>query len=151
MRIGKIIRAFFTALRMTVRGETLAAPDQTLASAYPTLDAWRRETLRLVLEIESTAKREALDLHAMRVNVDKRSMTVETILAAVRYHAGQEYAFMLRQNNRHTLLGIVAINVNDQHLLAAWMANAPPALYAALAALAAHLSAVPHEQPVAAG
>ncbi len=145
MNIGRVLRAFVTAVRMTVRGEKIPSADAQIAAHYPKLDAWRRETLVLVDQIEAAAARELLDLTTVILTVDKRAVSAKTIVETVRYHAAQEYAFLLRQASPHTLLGIFATNLNDQHLIAQWQTIAPT-LSDMLTALATHLRNIPQEK-----
>jgi hypothetical protein len=108
---GRYVKAFVGAVRLTLRGETVAPP----APAHPLMD-WARQTLPLVAAVRQTAAAAGLDVATLKIRVDGRAVSVETLLAAVQFHAAQEYPNLLR--NAAGLRGLnaaYATNFNDHY------------------------------------
>lgn len=143
-QFGRVARAFVTALRMTLRGETA---ESLLTQRYPRLTAWTAQTGLLIDGIEAAAKTSALDLAALTVRLDKREMSAKTLLDGIRFHAAQEYPFMLRNPNPHAPLGIQSINLNDRYLALKLLelATLPTPVRTAAAALRDHIDTLPLE------
>ena len=103
----RYIRAFFTALRMTIRGEKVILP-------YKRLHDWLTEA-----EKHSAAALEAVEAaDQITVKVDGREQDVQTILKAVHYHVAEEYPYLLDNLTEHSITAIYASNMNDQYALA---------------------------------
>ncbi len=140
----RYIRAFFIALRMTLRGETVAP------QARPMLRAWIQQANTLLDTIYTTADKHGFNQQrraALILIIDRRDISMETILAGVRHNLTREYPYLLRQpDNRQNLNAIYATNMNDQfrvqRLADADVLDSPP-VQAATAALAHHLAAIP--------
>lgn len=145
--IGRYLRAFFVALRMTLRGEQPPPP------RYPTLTAWTQQTVKLVDAVYTVAEQQGIDRarrQTLVLHVDKRDISVETILATIRHHAAQEYPYLLRVDIAHNLTALYASNLNDCYLalrLSELDALQAPPLKTTLDALRNHLEAVPPEKP----
>ena len=145
--VGRFFRALITALRMTMRGEKIPSADERAVSRYPQLSAWTQKTITLLDQVRTASH--GFDLTMLHISVDKRATKASTILDTIRYHAAQEYPFLLRQDNAHTVLGIFATNLNDQHYVRALqnIENMPSNVQSVLAELAIHLQNVPQEHP----
>lgn len=135
-------KAFVGALRLTMRGETATPP----APAHPLLD-WARQTLTLTAAVRKAAGVAGVDVTAVKIRVDGRAMSAETLLAAVQFHAAQEYPNLLRNGGGQRVLNAVyATNFND-HYAVLKLLEAPewsaPALQDSLRRLADHLEHYP--------
>ena len=132
---------FFDAFR-----RAMTRPRDT---AYPRLSAWALQTRDLVRAVFAAANSAGLDEARRRdvvLRLDKRGVSMETILATVRFHAAEEYPYLLRQRLAHNVLAVYAANLNDRYLVlrlaeAAELQAEP--LRQSLAALRAHLDNVP--------
>lgn len=132
-------RAFAQALKLTLRGEKL-----------PPLVLWIQQYAALVDTLIKTADHNGLDQTRRKqvlLRLDGRQMSLETTLATLRFHAREEYTSLLRGRvDHHVLNTLQASNMNDRYWLARLM-EIPElqaaALQTALAALDAHLAALP--------
>lgn len=139
----RYLRAFFLALKMTLRGQTLPAPPQS------PIAVWTAQTPALIDAVYIAANAQGLDQDARRkiiLHIDSRDINVETTLAAIKHHAITEYPYLLRHPNEHSFTAICATNHNDRYLALrlrqADSLQAPP-LQAALKQLESHLEAIP--------
>lgn len=139
----KPLRAFWLALRFTLRGE------KPPALQHPQLLAWVQRLAVLVEDVYLAADQSQLDKErrqAVSLKLDGRLMSVESVLAAVRYHARQEYPSLLRSGLPYNRLGIQASNLND-HYWVSQLLDVPelqsPAVKSALLRLTAHLQTIP--------
>ena len=101
---------FFEAFR-----RAMTRPRDTV---HPRLSAWALQTRELVRAVIVAANSVGLDEARRRqlaLRLDKRDVTMETILATVRFHAAEEYPYLLRQPLQHNLLAIYAANLNDRY------------------------------------
>lgn len=142
----RIWRAFWGALRHSLRGQSV----QPRAPRYPALAAWMAQTPPLLDAVYAAADGVGIDSAAraaLKLMVDRREISAETILAALRHNLTEEYPLLIETYFEHNLTTLYAINLNDARRvahLARWEAlQAYPALTAALVALAAHLQAIP--------
>lgn len=132
---------FFDAFR-----RAMTRPHNTTS---PQLSAWALQTRELVRAVIAAANRVGMDeagRRALVLHVDKRNISMEIILATVRFHAAEEYPYLLRQPLRHNLLALHAANLNDRYLvmrLAENEALQTEPLRQSLAALRDHLDNVP--------
>jgi hypothetical protein len=139
------VRLFFRALGMTLRGESVKRPAGKL------LD-WIEQTKALSEAVLKAADDNGLDKKAREsvvVKVDGRPQSMETILKTVRYHAQQEFPYMLNDQTEHTLTAIYAINMNDSYgvqCLAESEELRNPTVKAQVKKLATHLQAIPSSQ-----
>jgi hypothetical protein len=147
--IGRYIRAFFTALRLTLRGQH--TPAQAAAARYPRLLAWSRETTRLIDGLIAAADQGGYDEAARKATermVEGRLLSLHTALLTARFHADREYPHLLRHEGKYALLAIQASNLNDRFYLMQLTDEAkarpglPPSIAAMLEALTAHLAAI---------
>jgi hypothetical protein len=138
--IWRYFRAFVVALRMTLRGETFTPQ-------YPELTTWVEETTRLVDAVYQAADGNGLrkpERDSFILHLDKRDISMETILATVRHHSTQEYTRLMRDKTRHTFVAIHASNLNDRFRVAELgekVESLP--VKAAIMALSHHLEAIP--------
>jgi len=150
--LRRYLRAFVGALRLTLRGEKITP----LPERYPNLTAWWRETIRLTDAALSAADASALPAPARAAwtrHIEGRTVSLETILTTVRYHAATEFPELMRVQGDYNYLALQATNINDLFLLRKLLdestpTGSPPSLLPApvretVAALAAHLSALP--------
>jgi len=134
---------FFDAFR-----RAMTRPRDT---AYPRLSAWALQTRELVRAVIAAANSLGLDearRRALVLRLDKRNLSMETILATVRFHAAEEYPYLLRQPLQHNVLAMYAANLNDRYLalrLAEADALQAEPLRLALAALRNHLDNIPQQ------
>lgn len=139
----RYIRAFVIALKMTLTGE------KTPPVPYPNLQSWMREGQAKVGAVYQAAKQAGLDhtrLDGITLAIDKRPISLETVVGAVRFHLQDEYPALIRMNDEHTLTTIYALNLDDQHRMQQVidhdMLPASP-LLASLKALHEHLNNIP--------
>lgn len=134
---------FFDAFR-----RALTRPRNTV---YPQMTAWTLQTRDLVRAVIVAANAGGLDEAARRalvLHLDRRDVSMETILATVRFHAAQEYPYLLRQPLSHNLLAIYAANLNDRYAVLRLSENdalQTEPLRTQLLALRTHLDNVPQE------
>lgn len=125
------------------------AMTQTSRDPFPPLAAWARQTRDLVREVIAAANAAGVDEAHRRMlllHIDKRDISMETILATVRYHAAQEYPYLLGQQSQQNLLALYATNLNDRYLvlrLSQVEALQVEPVLSRLAALRVHLDNVP--------
>ena len=113
--IRRYVRAFVVALRFTLRGEK--PPLLQVRERQPQLVAWWERTLELIGEIERAAAAQGIDSAGLTVHVDKRDLSMKTILATVKYHAEREYPYLAVQNDQFSPMTLQAINLNDRYLI----------------------------------
>ena len=144
--IRRYLRAFVLALKFTLRSEK--PPLLRVSERYPRLAAWWRQTITLLDETEQQSDMNGLDEAARKtltIRVDKREVSMATILATIRYHAEQEYPYLLVQNYQFNALTLQATNLNDIYLAQRLAESVPAAIQPVAAALTAHLQALPTE------
>lgn len=110
--LTRFVSAFFTALKMTLRGQTVAS------RKHPKLARWINETHKHLKDLYQTAEEEGLgqaQREAFTLQIDSRPISMETILAAVQHNLTEEYPRLLRLDDPHSLTVIYASNMNDQH------------------------------------
>jgi hypothetical protein len=143
-KVMRYVKAFFQALWMTARGQQPAPrPDAPLR-------AWMDRTQRLADTLTTAADGVGVDKRARqaaRQRIEGREVSAETILSTVRYHAAQEYPYLLQHPAANTLTTIYANNMNDVFLLRK-LESYPafqqhPKLQQTLQALLQHLEAAP--------
>ncbi len=133
--VGRYLRALVVTLRLSLRGQRPPHAD---------LYAWMDRTLALVAAAERAAAAARLDTTAVRVRVDGRDDSMALILKTVDYHARTEYRYVLRRPSSQALGMIAASNFNDQYRAERLLqAVSDPRTRQALAALRAHLGALP--------
>lgn len=137
------LRAFWQALILTLRGEQPPAP------LYAAQRAWVAQLAGLVDAVYAAAETEGLDAAARRaliLRIEGRDMSMETILATLKYHAEQEYPYLFQHITTDLYTALYASNFNDAFWvirLESVAALQTPPMQAALKALSAHLEALP--------
>jgi hypothetical protein len=139
--IRRYARAFLLALQYTLRGEK--PPLLRVRDQYPVITAWLDQTVRLVEEIESAAAAAGVDAKTLIVRADRRNVSMETILAAVKFHAKREYPSLMVHGDEFSPLTVQATNLNDRFLVMQLTKALEPPLKSAVEALADHLAALP--------
>lgn len=149
----RILRAFFAALWLTLRGKSAPRPVKTPAEFEPLL-AWQTHAQHLLAAVYAAADAAQLDKSARQkivARVEGRSMSLETALATLHHHLAQEYPYLLNNLTAGSLTAIAASNLNDRYYLAqiSMVAGIPTAVVTALNVLMVHLEALPSAQPSA--
>lgn len=137
-------RAFVGALRMTLRGEVA----QTMQERYPHLSLWLRSTVKLTDAACAAADANGLPKaarEAFKLRIEGRDVSMETILATVRFHADQELPTLMRRPDDFNYVTLQATLMND-HFLVSRLAQAeslPADVRAAVNALTVHVQNLP--------
>ncbi len=139
------LRAFFEAMRLTLRGETIVSPAER---EFPALFGWIKAGQKHLSVIDDQLEQhptEAANWQQIKIHVDGRDMTLKTVLDGVRYHLTQEYPYLLENFTDHSLTALYASNLNDQYWVQslAQLDNLPTTLNQPLTNLSAHLRAIP--------
>lgn len=142
MTLRRYVRAFFIALRMTLRGETPPPPPNA------PLREWMAQGLSRIEQVEALAARQQIDPAAVVLHLDRRDIRMSTILATVRHHMTNEYPLLLRTPSAQSLNLLYANNMDDHYRVsrleaAPDLAGTP--VQNAVVALAAHLEAIPQQ------
>lgn len=146
----RYIRAFWTALKMTLRGERLSRP-------YEPLWQWVEEGGKLAKSALQTADANGMPQPVRqqgRLKIEGRDMSMDVILSTVAYHMEQEYPHLLVSGSAHTLTAIYASNMNDQYYVrrlgdSNLIDN--PDIQRAVKSLDDHLHAIPPSTEIDAG
>ncbi|MEL6268888.1 MAG: hypothetical protein AAFV33_11340 [Chloroflexota bacterium] len=140
----RYIRAFFKALAMTVRGETIESAAEL---QFPRLFAWIREGRTLADAAMQAAEVNGYDEAARKqltVQVDGRTVSMDVIMKSVKFHLEDEYPYMLEHLTEHSITGVYAANLNDRYgVLLLAEENLPEPLKAAVITLSQHLDTIP--------
>jgi hypothetical protein len=90
----RYLRAFFTALSLTLQGKTIESPP----SRYPNLQAWLTEGQSLIKAAYASAEAAGINeaaRKAMSLRLDGRTWSMELVLSSVRFHMLTEYPSLL--------------------------------------------------------
>lgn len=141
-------RAFWKALVLTLRGQTISAPPDK----QPQIHAWMRQGAAITERVREAAERTGISIEARRaltLHLDKRDISLETALQTVRHHLTAEYPYLLRHYTRFSVMTIQASNLNDQYLITSFAAveTLPTPVRQALTSLHEHLLALPPAEP----
>lgn len=138
----RYLRAFFTALSLTLQGKSLEAP-----SPYPNLQAWIVEGQKLTKAAYSSAEANGLNLEArkaLNLRLDGRNWSMELVLSSVQFHMTKEYPSLLKARVEHNLTTLYALNFDDQYRVSQLAASdLPVPVQVAVQALASHLQNIP--------
>jgi hypothetical protein len=123
-RLTRVIRAFFKALMMTLRGEAIQPPEER----YPNLSEWVER--------------------GQKLRINRRDISAETILAAVQHNMHTEYPRLLDARIEHNLTTLYAMNMNDQYRVTqlAQADDLPDPVKEKIAHLRDHLNNIPSSQ-----
>lgn len=143
MRVLRFLRVLIQALRLTLRGEALTP------TRYRPLASWIARGLTLVERAESSAAGQRFDLAALQLKLDGRPTSLERTLQMVRHNLVNEYPRLMRLDDAYSMMVVSASNMNDQYRVAQFLeaGEIPAETRAALAALEAHLQALPPPPP----
>lgn len=131
--------AFFEALQRAIGRE----------QPFPLFSRWARHTLPLINAVYTAADAAGLDEEQRRrlsLRIDRRDISMETILGAIKYHAEREYPYLLGEKVNDNAIAVYALNLNDRYRIVRLTeveAVSGGALGAALDALHRHLDSVP--------
>lgn len=145
--LRKYARAFVVALQFTLRGEQ--PPLLKMRQDHPQMAAWWAGTSKLVDAAERRADAAGINAAARKtlmIHADKRDVSAATILATVKYHAEHEYPLLVVNQGEFNYMAIQATNLNDRYLVMRLGENVPESVKPAVAALGAHLDALPKPQ-----
>ncbi len=142
----RYLRAFWGALRLTMRGETITP---TPMPASP-LTAWISQYSILVDAVLRAANQNGIDQATrkqVKLRLDGRQMSLETALLTLKFHATEEYPSLVRQGEgRGVQNTLYATNMNDRYWISK-IAEASemqkPDVQTALSALDSHLDSIP--------
>ena len=130
---------FFAALQQSVGRER----------PFPAFSRWANHTLPLLSAVYAAAEAAGFDAEKrrlVRLHLDKRDISMETILGTIAFHATREYPYLLGEKVNDNAIAVFALNLNDRYLIARLAeveALKGGALGDALAALKAHLDSAP--------
>lgn len=141
--IRRYARAFVLALRYTIRGEK--PPLLQVHDQHPDLSAWWAQTIKLISAVEAAAAAAGIDLAAVKLHIDKRDISMKTILATVRFHAERDYPYLLAHSDQFDAMTLYATNLNDRYLVLQLSNNAPLSIKPAVDALNTHLASLPSQ------
>ena len=144
MIIKRYAQAFIKAIRMTLAGQTI----QPARTRYPNLTRWVHEGLQLAENTLQTADKYGMDAAARKqviLKIDRRNMSMDVILRAVRHNLSLEYPMLLDATVDHNLTTLYALNMNDQYRVSrlAERDDLSPEVQAAIAHLSNHLQNIP--------
>ena len=140
----RILRAFWQALQMTLRGQIYTRPSKVSAEARD----WIEQGQVLTRNALSTADTHGLDETARKqhvLTVEGRPISMQTILAGVQHNFEREYMPLLDSGLEHSWLTLMAFNMNDRYRLtqlAESLAHVS-AVQQAIMTLEAHLAVLP--------
>jgi hypothetical protein len=146
-RLTRVIRAFFKALMMTLRGEAIQPPEER----YPNLSEWVERGQQLSSNTLKTADTHDLPQSAreqIKLRINRRDISAETILAAVQHNMHTEYPRLLDARIEHNLTTLYAMNMNDQYRVTqlAQADDLPDPVKEKIAHLRDHLNNIPSSQ-----
>jgi hypothetical protein len=137
----RYLRAFLVTLNLMRRG-IKPAPVR-----HAELFAWMAQTRSLVDQTLGAADAAGLgsaQRKALKVRVDGRAVSMESVLAGVLYHAAEEYPYLMTRETELSLTAVKATNLNDVYALSR-LAELPESapLQAPMHTLKTHLEQIP--------
>lgn len=145
-RLLRYLRAFWGALRMTLRGEVYKPP----VLPQSPIVIWINQYALLVNAILRSANQNGVEQDRRKqitLRVDGRAMSLETALMTLKFHAEEEYPSLVRAGNgRGVQNTLYATNMNDRYWVSQMLKEAAlqkPDVQKALADLDAHLDSIP--------
>ena len=137
------LRAVFTALKMTLSGESLTPPH------LRPLESWIDEALRRLDQTLRAADARGIKESSRRtivLEIDGRPTDLELALQMLRHNLVNEYPRLLRLDEPQAIMVVQASNMNDQYRIGRFLTDdviESANLKRALEALHAHLLALP--------
>jgi len=146
--VGRVVRAFFKAAGLTLRGQTATiAVGDPVRQQFPALTTWCETTVAGVEAVYAALRGAgwaAARTGSLTLRLEGRAVTLTTALETIRFHAAREIPHVLAVEGSHAQLVVQALALNDHYLAQQFStADLPAAARAALAALADHLAALP--------
>lgn len=108
----RYIQAFFQALAMTIRGETVKPP---IHKQHPQWAAWLRQVQVKLSAVDRAIQKSRIDTASITIKVDGRVTSMTTIVQAVHFHTESEYPHLLMDGIANGETAIYAMNINDQY------------------------------------
>jgi hypothetical protein len=144
MTLKRYIQAFIKAIKMTLAGKAI----QPAHIRYPNLTRWVSEGLQIAENTLETADKHGMNEAARKLvilKIDRRDISMDVILRAVRHNLALEYPMLLDATVEHNLTTLYALNMNDQYRVRrlAEMDNLTPEVQAAIVSLSSHLQNIP--------
>ncbi len=138
--LRRYVRAFWIALKMTLRGETLPPPPDA------PLREWISQGIQRADMVSRLTGQHQIDPDRVVLHIDMRDVTMTTILRILRYHLTDEYPILLQRPSPQSMTILHATNLDDYHRVsrlegAPELADSP--VQKAVAALALHLESIP--------
>lgn len=143
----RYLKAFVKAIQLTASGQQIQPPTQQ----YPALMQWIEQGRHLVNTAYKQAEQNDLNRpkrETIVLELDRRPISMETILGAVQHNLTLEYPMLLEARVEHNITTLYALNLNDQHRVVE-LANVdrlPAPVQQAVQALAHHLQNIPSSQ-----
>ena len=139
----RYIRAFFRALILTLRGQK--PPSLEAEEQHANLLAWCRETLAHVDTANAAIAGNVINAQSVTMHIEGRDVTLKHTLEVLHYHAAREYPHLIRSRERHAILAIQALNLNDRFLVLrlSEYEGLPAGVKTAMESLADHLTKIP--------
>lgn len=148
--VRRVLSAFFRAWWLVLRGQAITTPP---TRPHEDVWAWAQACmLRLdtVIRIADKAGWGKSQREALKLKLDGRDISLETVLAALRHNLTREYPMLLKANVAYNLLTLQALNVNDTYRVMRFATHPTlesTPLAGALTALQASLEACPVPAP----
>jgi hypothetical protein len=139
----RYIRAFIRALLLTLRGQK--PPSLEAEAQHADLLAWCRETIERVDTVSAAIASDGTNPQSVTMHIEGRDVTLKHTLDVLRYHAAREYPHLIRSQERHAILAIQALNLNDRFLVMRLCEyeGLPGSIKTAMDALIQHLTQIP--------
>lgn len=141
--IGRYFQAFIRALDLTLRKETPQTAQ--LRASHPHIANWCKETVHVLDVIERALVKQKIDPQKIMLRSDGRDQSMITILTTVRFHAQQEYPYLISGGDPYSLLTLQATNLNDRFLVDRLAQISPLTIQTDIKALSAHLAHPPKD------
>lgn len=139
--LKRYVQALIAAMRLTLRGE------KPVPSAQSLLSDWMKRSAALADAALAAADAEGLNQEARRkrtLTAEGRRTNMETIIAAVRFHASEEFPHLLSNFSQTSITAIYATNVNDRFLITKLFDTLEAGmLREAVGKIASHLESIP--------
>lgn len=110
----RYIRAFFQALRLTLKGETI----DPARDRYPNLHLWldeARERLATVYRVADAANLDHAAREKIILKLDGRDWSMELVLSSVKFHLDTEFPSLLQTTMEHNLTTLYALHLDDKY------------------------------------
>ncbi len=135
-----LLRALGLALWRTLRGDV--PPKDDFAD-------WLHTARQQLAALEGQVARADMAPEALRLRIDRREMSLQLILAGLRFHLDEEFPQLRRRFGDECLTVLHATSFDDSFRLQklAELSQLPPALQESLQALAQHLLQPPQTPP----